>query len=322
MEKLYPLKFEPIFKSNAWGGSRLRPFFGKPTSTEPTGEAWVLSDVDGSPSVVANGALAGKTLRELLATDAKRILGIVSLSRGRFPVLLKFLDAREKLSVQVHPTDAQAHAKKPGQLGKTEAWVVLESDAEKSLLYAGFRPGVTAESFRAAMTAKTVPDTLHQYTPKVGDCVFLEAGTVHAIGEHLFLFEVQQTSDITYRLYDWDRLPARELHIEEGLACSNFAMGPCNPVVPVRDGSRDRLVSCDYFQLHHRQFDRPTQVNTAIGECTILVVLDTDGQTELEYVGGREKFHTGDVFLLPAALGPCKIFPAGGPVRLLEIGLV
>lgn len=320
MANPYPLKFEPIFKPAIWGGTRLRPYLQTPASDEPTGEAWVLSDVDGSLSVVANGAHEGRTLRDLLAKEPS-ILGQAKLANGRFPLLMKFLDAKRELSVQVHPTDEQAAAKKPGQLGKTEAWVVLAANPETSLLYAGFRPGTTAESFRAAMANGTAPDTLHRFVPKPGDCVFLEAGTVHAIGCDLMLFEVQQTSDITYRLYDWDRVDAktgqpRELHVEDGLACSNFALGPCDPVTPVKDERWDRLVACRYFSLHHRRSDRSFP-DRAVGKCRVLVVLESEG-AGLEWNDGEVKLLAGDVYLLPANLGECTILPAG-PVRILEI---
>src|SRR5439155_25585440 len=149
----------------------------------------------------------------------------------------------------------QAAGEQPGMNGKTEAWVVLERDPETSRIYAGFRPNVTADHFRTALAEKTTPGTLHSYTPSPGDCVFLEAGTVHAIGADILLFEVQQTSDITYRLYDWDRVDSktgkpRDLHVEDGLACTDFDRGPCYPVHPhveERDGVRhEALVSCNY----------------------------------------------------------------------------
>jgi mannose-6-phosphate isomerase len=325
MKTPYPLRFEPIFKTAIWGGTRLRPYLGHAPSTEATGEAWMLSDVDGNLSRVANGPLAGRTLRELLAEDAQGVLGNARLSNGRFPLLLKFLDAKTELSVQVHPTDEQAAAKQPGQLGKTEAWVVLDANPATSLLYAGFRPGETAESFRTAMSNGTAPETLHRFTPKVGDCIFLEAGTVHAIGKDLMLFEVQQTSDITYRLYDWDRVDAktgkpRELHIDDGLACTNFALGPCDPVTPTTDGDRHRLVSCRYFSLHHRLTAKRFSVGGS-GKCKIFAVLHADPRTELEWDSGMANIRTGEVVLLPANLGECSILPSG-PIRLLEIGLV
>ena len=200
MTNLYPLLFEPIFKSNLWAGRRLPGMFHRPDITDPIGEAWVLSDVDGNPSRVTNGPLAGQTLRELLTAYGSRLVGSARLPSGRFPLLLKFIDAAQELSVQVHPNDEQARRKRPTAAGKTEAWVILDADPQTSRIYAGFREGIRAETFRAALDTRTTPETLHAFTPKRGDCVFLPAGTVHAIGANVLLFEVQQTSDITYRL--------------------------------------------------------------------------------------------------------------------------
>ena len=324
---LYPLRFEPIFTTNLWGGRRLPAFLNRAVPHEdPVGEAWVLSDVDGSPSRVAEGPLAGRTLRELIAEDAGRIVGAAKAPQGRFPLLLKFLDARQELSVQVHPNDAQAALLGPGKFGKTEAWVVLEACPETSRLYAGFAEGVTAADFRAALESKTTPNTLHSFTPRPGDCVFLEAGTVHAIGQNLMLFEVQQTSDITYRLYDWDRIDAktgkpRQLHVDAGLACADFRRGPCAPVGPaveVRDGvRREGLVSCAYFTLERLTARVPFRIGAA-DKCRAVVCVKGSG--ELESRGGRFAFRAGDVFLLPAEVGECIALP-GEEVTLMECGL-
>jgi mannose-6-phosphate isomerase len=324
---LYPLRFEPIFKSMLWGGRRLPAFLNRPhTSDEPVGEAWVLSDVDGSPSRVADGPLAGVTLRELLALHPEGALGTAKPVNGRFPLLLKFIDARQELSVQVHPNDEQAAEKCPGGSGKTEAWVVLDANPRTSKIYAGFAPGVTAADFRAALAAKTTPRTLHSFTPRPGECVFLEAGTVHAIGADILLFEVQQTCDTTYRLYDWDRVDAktgrpRQLHIDDGLACADFARGPCPAVRPraeSRDGvRRERLVRCDYFTLERHTGGVPFRVGAG-GECRTVVCVA--GRGELESGGKRYLIATGDVVLLPAAIGECTCVPAG-EIALLECGL-
>src|SRR5262245_37078924 len=183
---LYPLRFEPIFKSMLWGGRRLPAFLNRePPHADPIGEAWVLSDVDGHTSCVADGPLKGATLRELLLRDPDRIVGNAAAPHGKFPLLLKFIDARQELSVQVHPNDWQAAKLGPGMFGKTEAWVVLEACERTSKIYAGFASGVTADHFRAALHAKTTPGALHSFTPQPGDCVFLEAGTVHAIGANI-----------------------------------------------------------------------------------------------------------------------------------------
>ena len=315
-----PLKFAPIYHSMLWGGRRLPEYLGRPAPHgDPIGEAWVLSDVDGQSSIVEGGPLDGVALRDILAANPEAIFGKHSPADGRFPLLLKFIDAKRELSVQVHPNDEQAAARKgPGHRGKTEAWVILAAEPETSKIYAGFRPGVTAESFRTAMAEGTVEATLHAFVPKAGDCVFLEAGTVHAIGADILLFEVQQTSDITYRLFDWNRVDAktgqpRQLHIEDGLACSDFARGPVEPVAPARDGERDRLVSCSYFSLHHRHADAPFAIGTA-DRGTVVVCIGGSGTI------GKVPVRLGDVLLLPAILGSANAVP-NGSLRLLECGL-
>ncbi len=320
MDALYPMKFEPIFKSMLWGGRRLPGFVNRPAPhDDPIGEAWVLSDVDGNVSTVANGHFRGLSLRDLLALHARAIFGEVMPADGKFPLLLKFIDARQELSVQVHPNDEQAvQMKGEGFRGKTEAWVILDADPATSKIYAGFRPGVTADEFRVAMVTNTTPQTLHSFTPKHGDCVFLRAGTVHAIGANILLFEVQQTSDITYRLYDWDRVDAktgqpRQLHVEDGLTCSDFAKGPCHPVTPKRVGDRDNLVDCEYFTLDHTHSDTPLTVGAA-GQCRVVVCIQGSGT-----VGG-EPMAQGDVILLPASLGAVEVVP-NGSIRLLECGI-
>ncbi|HEY2784390.1 MAG TPA: type I phosphomannose isomerase catalytic subunit [Fimbriiglobus sp.] len=320
---LYPLKFEPIFKSMLWGGDRLRPWLNKPSSPEPTGEAWVLSDVDGSESVVANGPLAGRTLRSLVQELRVDPHVAAKLSLGRFPLLCKFLDTRQELSVQVHPNDVQANARHPGQSGKTEAWYVIDRDEKTSRLYAGFKPGVTAESFKSAMASKTIPKTLHAFTPNPGDCVFLPAGTVHAIGSNLTVFEVQQTSDITYRLYDWDRIEsktgqARQLHVDDGLACADFSRGPCGPQVPVVESDspvkRERLVVCEYFSLHRIVGANPFPV--AGGQIVVCI----GGSASILNRANEYSFVSGDTYLLPAGNSTYTVIPTG-PVTVLEVGL-
>jgi mannose-6-phosphate isomerase len=323
---LYPLRFEPLFTTNLWGGRRLPGLLGRAVGhADPVGEAWVLSDVDGSPTPVADGPLAGATLRELLAADPERVLGPAAAAQGRFPLLLKFLDARQELSVQVHPDDERAARLGPGRFGKTEAWVVLEANPRTSRLYAGFAPGVTADRFRAALADRTVPGKLHSFTPRPGDCVFVKAGTVHAVGADVLLFEVQQTSDITYRLYDWDRVDAktgrpRELHVEEGLAAADFARGPCpphRPTVAVVGGVwSERLVDCRYFTLDRTTGRAPFPVGAA-GRCRAVVCVGGSG--ELGWRGRRYPVKVGDTVLLPAEVGEATFAPAGDAV-VLECG--
>ena len=312
MKPLYPLRFRPIFKSMLWGGRRLPEYVRHPADHDhPIGEAWVLSDIDGHHSEIANGPLAGRTLRSVIEEHPDGVFGSNIPPDGRFPLLLKFLDTQRELSVQVHPNDEQAkewHG--PHHRGKTEAWVILDACPDTSLIYAGFRPGTTAESFRAAVAADTSPDTLHRFAPEPGDCVFLEAGTVHAIGANILLFEVQQTSDITYRLFDWNRIDAktglpRQLHLEEALACSNFDSGPCERTAPP--------LRCEHFELHRHETTEPFAVGRP-DECRVAVCVKGRGM-----VGG-EPVQSGDVLLLPAALGEVHAIPEGA-WTLLEIGL-
>lgn len=325
--KLYPLRFEPIFKSMLWGGRRLPSFLNRHSPhDDPIGEAWVLSDVEGHSSRVADGALAGVSLRELLTRCADRILGAAPAPHGRFPLLLKFIDSKQELSVQVHPNDEQAARIAPGMLGKTEAWVILEACPTTSTIYAGFKAGVTAEHFRAALREKTTPNLLHRFRPSPGDCLFLEAGAVHAIGSNVLVFEVQQTSDVTYRLYDWDRVDVktglpRQLHIEEGLACTDFTRGRCNPVEPRRmivDGvHHEELVSCRHFTLHRRTSRSPFRVGSSRA-CRMIVCIGGSGR--LEWQGQHYPITRGDILLLPAEVGECQCHPHQAEMVILECG--
>jgi mannose-6-phosphate isomerase len=275
---------------------------------------------------VSDGTLAGTTLRDLLARDPVRILGANPASDGRFPLLLKFIDSKRELSVQVHPDDDRAVAAGAGPFGKTEAWVILEACAQSSKIYSGLLPEATPELFRKALEDKSTANLLHSFSPQAGDCVFLEAGTVHAIGANVLLFEIQQTCDITYRLYDWDRLDEktgkpRQLHVEEGLACSDFASGPRHPVRPKLSENwgvrEEELVDCRYFTLQRRT----SRVPFAVGlpdRCRIVVCVAGSG--EIESQGKRYPLSWGDAILLPVEVGECLCRPKEELV-VLECGL-
>ncbi len=317
----FPLRFVPQFYPMLWGGERLPGFVRTPTELSgPIGEAWMLSDVPGKESLVAGGPLDGVSLRDVLKRYPEEVLGDFIPADGRFPLLLKFLDTRRELSVQVHPNDEQAaRLHGAGHRGKTEAWVILDADEKTSQLYSGFRSGVTEKDFRKAIVAGTVPETLHAFTPKPGDCLFLQAGTVHAIGRDLLLFELQQTSDLTYRLYDWDRIDAntgkpRELHLERGLECSNFHAGPCDPVEPDWDSDEEAeyLVSCGYFELSRISKSVPFTLGFE-GVCTAVAVVSGRGTL------AGEPIQTGDVLLLPSVLGAADVIPEG-ELTILEMG--
>ena len=298
-----PLKFAPQFRPMVWGGTRLRALLGHAPSDEPTGEAWILSDVEGTHSAIDGGEHHGRTLRDVLARHGASILGDACGGHAeRFPLLLKLLDARQELSVQVHPTDELARQwHGPAHRGKTEAWLILDADPATSRIYSGVRPGTTAAHFTQALEAGALPEVMHSFTPQVGDCVFLPAGTVHAIGRDIVLFEVQQTCDLTYRLYDWGRRDPktnspRELHLERGLAASDLSTGPNNPVTP-RPATSDGLevlVESDHFRLSRAT--NPTSLG-APGTWSAVVGLSGTGT-----VGGRT-LNVGEVVLIPASVG-------------------
>ena len=325
-ERLYPLRFEPIYQYRLWGGRRLAHVLTAPLPSDgPVGEAWVLSDRDDHQSRVADGPLKGRTLWQLLKQLPEQLMGKLAQRYRRFPLLLKFLDAREMLSVQVHPSDRQKDYLPAGEHGKTEAWVVLEAGTE-SRICAGLKPGTTAEGLRQALKNGTVADRLSCFIPKPGDGVFLPAGTVHALGGDVVVFEVQQNSDVTFRLYDWDHVDARTgqpraLQVEQALACTDFAGSAAGLVEPVVEAAtpvrRERLFDCEYFRLWRLSGQSPFTVGVA-GVPRVLVCIAGDGQ--LEHDGADYAFGKGDVLLLPAVVGACLCRPRGA-LGLLEISL-
>src|SRR5271154_5221137 len=234
---LYPLRFEPIYQYRLWGGRRLADFLTAPLPGDgPIGEAWVLSDRADHPSIVADGPLKGRTIAQLMAQAPEELMGTLASRFSRFPLLLKFLDASAMLSVQVHPADGQTALLPAGESGKTEAWVVLEASPE-SRIYAGLKPGATEERLLKAIANRTLADELSSFTPYAGDAIFLRAGTVHSLGGGVVVFEVQENSDVTFRLDDWNRVDAktgraRPLQINQALACIDFTQGEVGPVTP------------------------------------------------------------------------------------------
>jgi len=275
--------------------------------------------------MVANGPLKGQTIGQLLKQWPEQLLGKMAQRFRRFPLLLKFIDAREMLSVQVHPSDAHKDLLPAGETGKTEAWVVLEAGAE-SRIYAGLKPGTTADDLRRALTNGAVADHLIYFTPKPGDGVFLPAGTVHALGGDVVVFEVQQNSDVTFRLYDWDHVDAktgqsRALQVDQALTCIDFAQGAVGPVIPLVEATkpveRERLFHCEHFWLWRLRGQSPFTVGAA-GVPRVLICIEGAGQ--VEHSGVTYAVGKGDVLLLPAVVGACTFRPRSA-VSLLEIAL-
>lgn len=317
-----PLRFAPIYQYRLWGGRRLEEFLSEPLPDEGLiGEAWLLSDRDDFPSLVAEGEFAGMSLKQLKQEDPIGLFGRFATEIDRYPLLLKLLDAREMLSVQVHPTDSHKDLLPPGERGKTEAWVVLAAEPSSSIL-AGLQSGTTADDLRH-LTSQSSAAHLASFTPDVGDTIFLEAGTVHALGGGVLVFEVQQNSDVTFRLFDWDRVDAktgksRELHIEQALACIDYGRGPLSASVPtILPDGREQLVKCEFFNLWRRKTHSSVTVS-APDEPRVLYVESGSGQ--LQALGREWPVQPGQIFCLPAALGPTEFVP-NGEVQLFEVGL-
>jgi mannose-6-phosphate isomerase len=322
---LYPLRFAPIYQYRLWGGRHLAAWLNAPLpGEEPIGEAWILSDRDDHPSRVAEGHLAGRTIAQLIEQSPKLMLGKLASRFRRFPLLLKFLDVRAMLSVQVHPPDSKADLIPQGETGKTEAWVVLDAEPD-SRVYAGLKPSTGVEDLRA-LSKQTVDKYLASFTPRRGEGVLIEAGVVHALGGGVVVLEVQENSDVTFRLYDWDHIDPktghlRELQVAQALACVDPTQGQVRPVAPVVETMqpvlRERLFDGPHFRLWRHRGTKPFVVGAA-DEPRVLVCLEGEGH--LAHDGAAFAMDKGAVMLLPATVGACRFRPEG-PVTLLEIAV-
>ncbi len=309
---LYPLRFQPILREYLWGGRKLETL-GKQLGDGPHyAESWEICDHGLDQSVVLAGELAGATLGELVSGRGPELLGRHN-PQERFPLLFKFLDAQRKLSVQVHPDDARAAQLDPPDLGKTEAWVVLDADPG-AVLYVGLKRGFDRAALEREIARGTCELCLNQIEPKVGDCVLLPAGVCHAIGEGLLIAEIQQSSDVTYRLFDWNRVgpdgKPRQLHIEQALEAIDYDFGPGRPQTP-RATDRDyvtRLVHCDKFILDRWEFDSPQSVG-GDDRCHIIAVLEGAVQVEGDPCG--TPLTRGSTALAPASCGNVRLTPEG-----------
>lgn len=320
MSPLYPLRFGPILKRYLWGGRKLASALGKSLGEgNDYAESWEICDRDSDQSVVAEGPLAGATLNQLVSTRGEELLGRHA-PHARFPLLFKFLDAQKTLSVQVHPDNHRASKLVPPDLGKTEAWVVLDAEPG-SLIYAGLKRGFDRAALERELARGTCELCLHQFQPQPGDCIFLPAGVVHAIGAGLLIAEIQQASDVTYRLYDWNRVgpdgKPRQLHLEQALEAIDYTYGPAHPQQPQPTDRPhvSRLVTCDEFVLDRWRFDRP-EVAGGDGRCHFLAVLS--GEVSIAGDPAGRPLAKGGAVLLPASLGSVPITPTVGQAVLLD----
>lgn len=320
-KKLYPLKFYPILKERIWGGEKLKSLLNKKSNLENIGESWELSDVEGDTSIVSNGSLTGESLKELLVKYKSDLVGdkIYSKFGDKFPLLIKFIDAKKDLSIQLHPNDKLAKQRHKS-FGKTEMWYVIDAEKDANLIV-DFKLGVTIDSYLQNLKAKTLQNILNFEKVKKGDTYYIEAGRVHAIGAGVLLAEIQQTSDITYRIYDWDRVDAvgnsRELHTELATDAIDFNMDKDFKVTYTKvENVTNPMVVCPYFITGYLPvtktiFKRNKQDSFLIYMCMSghVTVIGNQFKTSLK---------TGETVLVPASVKGIIIQPEE-PSELLEV---
>ena len=291
------MTFEPIFQERIWGGRRLAELFGKPLPPGATiGESWELADLPNGQSVVANGPLAGQKMGDILRQHGPAIVGIPNFT-GPFPLLIKLLDAEDVLSVQVHP-DAEACRKMGGGQPKTECWYIVDA-RPGAVIYKGLKPGTTRQMFAEAVRSGTCAELLNRVPVEVGQCHFLPAGMCHAIGAGLVIAEIQEPSDTTYRVFDWNRIDKtigrpRQLHIEQALECIHFDASPPPPT------TIGRLVDTAEFKVDKGHQTPGCEVLLKAGTMRVLIVL-TGGGTIVAQTAEPVVFSAGQTLLIPAA---------------------
>jgi mannose-6-phosphate isomerase len=321
---LYPLKFKPRLVEKMWGGRKIETVLGKPLPPPPQakliGESWELYDfppgiVDGSAdwvsAQIANGALAGRTLHSVIEEFGRAVYGDVPLigPHGQFPILIKYLDARENLSVQVHPDSSYA-ATHPGTHLKTEAWYVIQNDPDAKL-YKGLKPAVTRERFKDAITAGTVEELINTIAVKPGQCFYLPSGTVHALGAGVLVAEVQTPSDTTFRVFDFNRIDPstgrpRDLHVSQALECIDFDRRREAPQPRGHVGGLfttvSRLVTSPYFKIEKVRFTEGVEEPVPYDEPVIWMILEGQAQVKIDGIREPIPFAKGDTVLLPAEM--------------------
>lgn len=313
---MYPLKFRPILKSLIWGGEKIAPYKGITTDQKNIGESWELSGVRGDESVVSEGEYAGRNIADLLSEFKGSLIGKKNYERfgDEFPLLIKFIDAKQDLSIQVHPDDALA-MERHNSKGKTEMWYVVDAD-EGAHLRSGFAKKVTPAEYEKSVEDNTITDILADYEVRPGDLFFLPAGRVHSIGAGSFIAEIQQTSNITYRIYDFNRLGAdgkpRELHTSLAKDAIDYTVLPdYRSSYSVKKNAETPLVSCPYFITSLYELDAPVSRDMS-GLDSFMVVICVEGEGSVtDGNGNTVGIRRGETVLLPAASGNVCFTPKG-----------
>ena len=312
MTDLYPLKFENILKEKVWGGNSLAANYNKQFSGKGLlGESWEISAVSGNLSVVSNGFLEGNNIEELIEVYMGDLTGDIIYEKygNEFPLLIKFIETKEKLSVQVHPGDELAK-KRHHAFGKTEMWYILESQ-KNSRIYTGFKKGVTKETYLQLLQAGEIGSVLNAELSEPGDVFFTPAGRVHAIGEGIVLVEIQQTSDITYRIYDWDRTgeARRELHTDLALDAIDFTASDNSKIKKTPELNRTiNLVNCEFFNTNVLEFDRAIFKEFYMIDSFVIYIC-TRGEFNIAWENEHIQVKKGETVLIPAMIKEFTLEP-------------
>ena len=314
---MYPLKFRPILKSMVWGGEKIAPFKSISTDQHNIGESWELSGVKGNESVVANGEYAGRTITDLIQEFKDKLIGKSNYGKtgDQFPLLVKFIDAKQDLSIQVHPNDELAARRHNGSKGKTEMWYVVETDPGAHLM-AGLKKSITPEEYVERVNNNTITDVLEDFSLQKGDVFFLPAGRIHSIGSGSFIAEIQQTSDITYRIYDFGRLgldgKPRELHTELAKDAIDYKVYPDYKTRYEKGKDRENvLVDCNYFTTSLYDLDKEYDLDLKALDSFLIMICIEGGAVITDNEGHSETVHKGETVLIPASTEDVKVVPEG-----------
>ncbi|MDC6390075.1 mannose-6-phosphate isomerase [Maribacter sp. PR1] len=318
---MYPLKFKPILKERLWGGKKLKEVFGKASISETTGESWELSTVQGDISVIANGDLADNSLQELIEKYPNELLGksVVDRFGKEFPILIKFIDAKQDLSIQLHPND-QLAKERHNSFGKTEMWYIMDADPGAELIV-GFNKDVTKSEYAKSLESDSLLDLLNYEKVKEGDTFFINTGKIHAIGAGVLLAEIQQTSDVTYRVFDFNRRDKdgnlRELHTDLALDAIDYKKKDDFKVDYSKESNAiNSMVQCPYFKTNFLNLTQ-SMVQDTLKRDSFTIFMCVDGEAKIENDFGQVIVNKGETTLLPASSKKIKINTTG--VKLLEV---
>ncbi|WP_091608868.1 type I phosphomannose isomerase catalytic subunit [Maribacter dokdonensis] len=318
---MHPLKFKPILKERLWGGTKLKEVFGKPIESDITGESWELSTVPGDISVVANGSLEGKSLQELIDSNGEELLGksVVERFGKEFPILIKFIDAKQDLSIQLHPNDALAK-ERHNSFGKTEMWYIMDADPKAELIV-GFNKDVTKEEYAESVANDTLLDLLNYEQVKEGDTFFINTGKIHAIGAGVMLAEIQQTSDVTYRVFDFNRKDKdgnlRELHTDLALDAVDYEKKDDFKVSYSHEKNEvNTMVDCPYFKTNFIELTENLELDT-VNRDSFTIFMCVGGEAKISTAEGEVAIKSGETALLPASTQKISLQSTGA--KLLEV---